>query len=102
MIDLESNLSTTTLGRNDIFSILRLSNEELSLEIPENLRHLSVQITILDILRKIGKFKYVHSPFLFYSWLDNIRNNHSLLNLKENLTLNKAQWRKRIHAADPT
>ncbi|KAH0463287.1 hypothetical protein IEQ34_007869 [Dendrobium chrysotoxum] len=34
--------------------------------IPGTLRHLSVQTTDLDILRRIGKFKHLHSLFLFY------------------------------------
>ncbi|XP_020691537.1 putative disease resistance protein RGA3 [Dendrobium catenatum] len=33
--------------------------------IPGTLRHLSVQTTDLDILRRIGKFKHLHSLFLF-------------------------------------
>ncbi|KAL0906290.1 hypothetical protein M5K25_024773 [Dendrobium thyrsiflorum] len=36
------------------------------------------------------------------TWLENIRNDLSLLDLSENLTFNRAQWRKRIHVADPT
>ncbi|PKU83277.1 ataxia telangiectasia mutated family protein [Dendrobium catenatum] len=36
------------------------------------------------------------------SWLENIRNVLSLLDLNENLTFNRTQWRKRIHVADPT
>ncbi|KAI0524286.1 hypothetical protein KFK09_003652 [Dendrobium nobile] len=36
------------------------------------------------------------------TWLDNIRNDISLLDLNENLTFNMTQWRKRIHVADPT
>ncbi|KAH0461139.1 hypothetical protein IEQ34_008714 [Dendrobium chrysotoxum] len=36
------------------------------------------------------------------TWLENIRNDLSLLDLNENLTLNRTQWRKRIHVADPT
>ncbi|KAH0463196.1 hypothetical protein IEQ34_007778 [Dendrobium chrysotoxum] len=34
--------------------------------IPKTLRHLSVQTTNLDIIKKIGQFKYLHSLFLFY------------------------------------
>ncbi|PKU84030.1 ataxia telangiectasia mutated family protein [Dendrobium catenatum] len=36
------------------------------------------------------------------TWLENIRNDLSLLDLNENLTFNRTQWRKRIHVADPT
>ncbi|KAL0907479.1 hypothetical protein M5K25_021893 [Dendrobium thyrsiflorum] len=36
------------------------------------------------------------------TWFENIRNDLSLLDLNENLTFNRAQWRKRIHVADPT
>ncbi|KAH0462959.1 hypothetical protein IEQ34_007541 [Dendrobium chrysotoxum] len=39
---------------------------KLPSKIPETLRHLSVQTTNLDILRKIEKFKHLHSLFLFY------------------------------------
>ncbi|XP_028549932.1 putative disease resistance protein RGA4 [Dendrobium catenatum] len=35
-------------------------------QISETIRHLSVQTTNLDILRKIEKFKHLHSLFLFY------------------------------------
>ncbi|KAI0496742.1 hypothetical protein KFK09_023066 [Dendrobium nobile] len=35
-------------------------------QIYETIRHLSVQTTNLDILRKIEKFKHLHSLFLFY------------------------------------
>ncbi|KAI0496777.1 hypothetical protein KFK09_023101 [Dendrobium nobile] len=42
-------------------------DEESSLnQISETIRHLSVQTTNLDILRKIEKFKHLHSLFLFY------------------------------------
>ncbi|KAI0501450.1 hypothetical protein KFK09_016395 [Dendrobium nobile] len=34
-------------------------------------------------------------------WLENIRNDISLLDLDENLTFNRIQWRKKIHVADP-
>ncbi|KAL0920660.1 hypothetical protein M5K25_009810 [Dendrobium thyrsiflorum] len=40
--------------------------EESSLKIPETLRHLSVQTTNLNILRKIEKFKHLRSLFLSY------------------------------------
>ncbi|PKU68951.1 ataxia telangiectasia mutated family protein [Dendrobium catenatum] len=36
------------------------------------------------------------------AWLENIRNDLSLLDLNENLTFNRTQWRKMIHVADPT
>ncbi|KAH0462579.1 hypothetical protein IEQ34_010154 [Dendrobium chrysotoxum] len=36
------------------------------------------------------------------TWLENIRNDLSLLDLNENLTFNRTQWRKKIHVADPT
>ncbi|KAL0920713.1 hypothetical protein M5K25_009875 [Dendrobium thyrsiflorum] len=39
---------------------------KLPSKIPETLRHLSVQTTNLIILRKIEKFKHLHSLFLFY------------------------------------
>ncbi|KAI0496760.1 hypothetical protein KFK09_023084 [Dendrobium nobile] len=42
-------------------------HEESSLnQISKTIRHLSVQTTNLDILRKIEKFKHLHSLFLFY------------------------------------
>ncbi|KAH0461823.1 hypothetical protein IEQ34_009398 [Dendrobium chrysotoxum] len=41
-------------------------NTKLPSKIPETLRHLSVQTTNLNILRKIKKFKHLHSLFLFY------------------------------------
>ncbi|KAI0502334.1 hypothetical protein KFK09_017282 [Dendrobium nobile] len=34
-------------------------------------------------------------------WLESIRNDLSLLDVNENLTLNWTQWRKRIHVAEP-
>ncbi|KAL0920594.1 hypothetical protein M5K25_009739 [Dendrobium thyrsiflorum] len=34
--------------------------------IPKTLRHLFVQTTNLDIIKKIGQFKYLHSLFLYY------------------------------------
>ncbi|KAH0452848.1 hypothetical protein IEQ34_017172 [Dendrobium chrysotoxum] len=44
-----------------------VDDEESSLnQISETIRHLSVQTTNLDILRKIEKFKHLHSLFLFY------------------------------------
>ncbi|KAH0452271.1 hypothetical protein IEQ34_019570 [Dendrobium chrysotoxum] len=39
---------------------------KLPSKIPETLRHLSVQTTNLNILRKIEKFKHLHSLLLFY------------------------------------
>ncbi|KAH0464200.1 hypothetical protein IEQ34_006986 [Dendrobium chrysotoxum] len=36
------------------------------------------------------------------TWLENIKNDISLLDLNENLTLNRTQSRKKIHVADPT
>ncbi|KAH0463612.1 hypothetical protein IEQ34_008194 [Dendrobium chrysotoxum] len=41
-------------------------SRKLSSTIPGTLRHLSIQTTDLDILRMIGKFKHLHSLFLFY------------------------------------
>ncbi|XP_028547398.1 putative disease resistance protein RGA3, partial [Dendrobium catenatum] len=38
----------------------------LSSIIPKTLRHMSVQTTNPEIIIKIGKFKYLHSVFLFY------------------------------------
>ncbi|KAI0514100.1 hypothetical protein KFK09_010134 [Dendrobium nobile] len=38
---------------------------KLPSKIPETLRHLSVQTTNLNVLRKIEKFKHLHSLFLF-------------------------------------
>ncbi|KAH0463034.1 hypothetical protein IEQ34_007616 [Dendrobium chrysotoxum] len=37
---------------------------QLPSKIPETLRHLSIQTTDLDILRRTGKFKHLHSLFL--------------------------------------
>ncbi|KAL0920789.1 hypothetical protein M5K25_009958 [Dendrobium thyrsiflorum] len=37
-----------------------------SLKISETIRHLSVQTTNPDIIKKIGQFKHLHSLFLFY------------------------------------
>ncbi|XP_020681673.1 putative disease resistance protein RGA3, partial [Dendrobium catenatum] len=42
-----------------------VDDEESSLKISETIRHLSVQ-SCPDILRKIEKFKHLHSLFLFY------------------------------------
>ncbi|KAH0463428.1 hypothetical protein IEQ34_008010 [Dendrobium chrysotoxum] len=39
---------------------------KLSSIIPKTLRHLSVKTTNLDIIKKIGQFKYLHSLFLFH------------------------------------
>ncbi|KAL0920704.1 hypothetical protein M5K25_009866 [Dendrobium thyrsiflorum] len=39
---------------------------KLPSKIPETLRHLSIQTTNLSILKKIEKFKHLHSLFLFY------------------------------------
>jgi len=36
------------------------------------------------------------------TWLENIRNDLSLLDLNENLTFNRTQWKKKIHVTDPT
>ncbi|KAL0928375.1 hypothetical protein M5K25_000251 [Dendrobium thyrsiflorum] len=43
-----------------------VDDEELSFKISESIRHLSVQTTNPIILRKIEKFKHLHSLFLFY------------------------------------
>ncbi|XP_028550857.1 putative disease resistance protein RGA3 [Dendrobium catenatum] len=42
-----------------------VDDEELSFKIPETLRHLSVQTTNPNFLRKIEKFKHLRSLFLF-------------------------------------
>ncbi|KAL0928765.1 hypothetical protein M5K25_000686 [Dendrobium thyrsiflorum] len=44
-----------------------VDDEELPLVIPETIRHLSVQTKNLEVLRKIGKFKHLHSLFLSYT-----------------------------------
>ncbi|KAI0514091.1 hypothetical protein KFK09_010125 [Dendrobium nobile] len=45
---------------------LRVEDDtKLPSKIPETLRHLSVQTTNLNVLRKIEKFKHLHSLFLF-------------------------------------
>ncbi|KAI0510452.1 hypothetical protein KFK09_011054 [Dendrobium nobile] len=43
-----------------------VDDEESSLKISETIRYLSVQTINPDILRKIEKFKHLHSLFLFY------------------------------------
>ncbi|PKU65058.1 Putative disease resistance RPP13-like protein 1 [Dendrobium catenatum] len=43
---------------------------KLPSKISETIRHLSVQTTNLNILRKIEKFKHLHSLFLFYEGSD--------------------------------
>ncbi|KAI0496771.1 hypothetical protein KFK09_023095 [Dendrobium nobile] len=46
-----------------------VDDEDSSLsQISETIRYLSVQTTNLDILRKIEKFKHLHSLFLFYKF----------------------------------
>ncbi|KAI0514059.1 hypothetical protein KFK09_010093 [Dendrobium nobile] len=46
---------------------LRVENgTKLPSIIPETLRHLYVRTSNSDIIKKIGKFKYLHSLFLFY------------------------------------
>ncbi|KAI0494701.1 hypothetical protein KFK09_024844 [Dendrobium nobile] len=35
------------------------------------------------------------------TWLENIRNDLSLLDLNDNLIFNRIQWRKKIYVADP-
>ncbi|KAH0463572.1 hypothetical protein IEQ34_008154 [Dendrobium chrysotoxum] len=45
-----------------------VDDEESSLKISETIRHLSVQTINPDILRMIGKFKHLHSLFLFYKY----------------------------------
>ncbi|KAH0456536.1 hypothetical protein IEQ34_014443 [Dendrobium chrysotoxum] len=67
--DCKGNISLTSLMISDTtrYMIGYMSNdEELSLEILETLQRLSVQTIILNILKKIGKLKYLHSLFLFY------------------------------------
>ncbi|PKU79431.1 putative disease resistance protein RGA3 [Dendrobium catenatum] len=53
-----------------------VDGEKSSLEISETIRHLSVPTINLDILRMIGKFKHLHSLFLFYE-----DSNHDLCGL---------------------
>ncbi|KAI0514095.1 hypothetical protein KFK09_010129 [Dendrobium nobile] len=53
-----------------------VDGEKSSLEISETIRHLSVPTINLDILRMIGKFKHLHSLFLFYE-----DSNHDLCSL---------------------
>ncbi|KAL0921642.1 hypothetical protein M5K25_008736 [Dendrobium thyrsiflorum] len=43
-----------------------VDDEESSVKISENIRHLSVQTTNPYIIKKIGQFKYLHSLILFY------------------------------------
>ncbi|KAI0514166.1 hypothetical protein KFK09_010200 [Dendrobium nobile] len=43
-----------------------LNDEESSLKISYTIRHLSIRTTNLDILKKIEKFRHLHSLFLFY------------------------------------
>ncbi|KAI0514160.1 hypothetical protein KFK09_010194 [Dendrobium nobile] len=43
-----------------------LNDEESSLKISYTIRHLSVLTTNLEILKKIEKFRHLHSLFLFY------------------------------------
>ncbi|KAH0461095.1 hypothetical protein IEQ34_008670 [Dendrobium chrysotoxum] len=50
-----------------IHEYLRVEDSiKLPSKIPKTLRHLSVQTTNPDITKKIGKFKYLRSLFLFY------------------------------------
>ncbi|KAH0463426.1 hypothetical protein IEQ34_008008 [Dendrobium chrysotoxum] len=49
-----------------------VDDEKSSLKISETIRHLSVLNANLDILRKIEKFKYLHSLILFYKASDKI------------------------------
>ncbi|KAH0463641.1 hypothetical protein IEQ34_008223 [Dendrobium chrysotoxum] len=44
--------------------------EESSLKISETIRHLSVQTMNPNIIRKIEKFKHLHSVFLFYKYFN--------------------------------
>ncbi|KAL0921643.1 hypothetical protein M5K25_008737 [Dendrobium thyrsiflorum] len=43
-----------------------VDDEESSVKISETIRHLSIQTTNSDIIKKIGQFKYLHSLILFY------------------------------------
>ncbi|KAH0469986.1 hypothetical protein IEQ34_001544 [Dendrobium chrysotoxum] len=43
-----------------------MDDEKSSLEISETIRYLSVETTNLDIIKKIGQLKHLHSLFLFY------------------------------------
>ncbi|KAL0921664.1 hypothetical protein M5K25_008761 [Dendrobium thyrsiflorum] len=47
-----------------------VDDEESSVKISETIRHLSVQNTNPDIIKKIGQFKYLHSLILFYKTSD--------------------------------
>ncbi|XP_020673619.1 putative disease resistance protein RGA4 [Dendrobium catenatum] len=63
MHDLLHNLAQSVFKQE----CLRVEDStKLPSKIPETLRHLSVKTTNLDILKKIEKFKHLHSLFLFY------------------------------------
>ncbi|KAL0921641.1 hypothetical protein M5K25_008735 [Dendrobium thyrsiflorum] len=47
-----------------------VDDEESSVKISKTIRHLSVQTTNPDIIKKIGQFKYLHSLILFYKTSD--------------------------------
>ncbi|KAL0920631.1 hypothetical protein M5K25_009779 [Dendrobium thyrsiflorum] len=71
----------SAISRNDYGGYRRkecgklVDDEESSLKISETIRHLSVQ-TYPDILKKIEKFKHLHSLFLFYE-----NSNHDLYSI---------------------
>ncbi|KAH0463164.1 hypothetical protein IEQ34_007746 [Dendrobium chrysotoxum] len=74
-VDFYKTRETGSLPKNDLIGRRKekelecgklIDDEESSDKNFETIRHLSVQTTNSDIIKKIGQFKYLHSLFLFY------------------------------------